>query len=177
MFEPAAVLPEYLVTFRHTVSAGSPLAAAAAAGSDSLLLGSAGGTSNSIQVAGSVVPAGSSSGSSMQQDPLLKPCAKPLQAWLAAAALGQHQQQQQQQEMGTAPNPHLQPGVAELEQRCKSLLEEASAAAPRQQLAALTPTSLSASVGGQQVGIASGLWAACTSTHRVLLLLILPCKR
>jgi hypothetical protein len=153
MFEPAAVLPEYLVAFRYTVSAGSPLAAAAAPSSNSLLLPS---TSHSNQVADSLVPTGSSSGSSMQQDPLLKLCAKPLQAWLAAAAFGQLQQQQQQQhEIGTAAAVHPQPGVAELEQRCKSLLEEASAAAPRQQLAALTPSSLSAFVGGQQVGIAS----------------------
>jgi hypothetical protein len=151
VFEPAAVLPEYLVTFRYTVSAGSPLAAVAAASSDGSLLSSISPAVSSIDGA---------SNSSMQNDPLLKLCAKPLQPWLAAVAQGQ----QQQHGNSLAAGFCQQPGAAELEQRCRLLLEAAVAAAPKQQLAALTPTAMSAFLGGQQVGCS----AASTITLHAL---------
>ncbi|KAF8068426.1 LRRC9 [Scenedesmus sp. PABB004] len=78
VFDPAAVLPEFLVTFRLTAAAGSPLAAAAAAA----------GGSPPAELAASAAA-----------DPLLRLCRRPLRRWLAAA----EEQQEQQQ---TLPPPH-----------------------------------------------------------------------
>jgi len=139
------------------VAAGSPLAAAAAASSDNSPL-----SSNSQAVSN----VDGTTNSSMQHEPLLKLCAKPLQPWLVAADQGRQQQQQQQQhEDAASAGLCQQPGAGELQQRCRSLLDAAAATAPKQQLTALTPTALSAFLGGQQVSCC----AASTSTPHLLL--------
>eukprot|EP00879_Flechtneria_rotunda_P020303 GHRR01021351.1.p1 GENE.GHRR01021351.1~~GHRR01021351.1.p1 ORF type:complete len:647 (+),score=280.15 GHRR01021351.1:1761-3701(+) len=146
VFNPVAVLPEYLITFKYVVTAGQQTdtlsAAAAAANSLNDLAGS----------------------NSKQSDPLLRLCAQPLQHWL----LMQQQPPSENNNIGALeletlsssviPGSNLSADEA-VAQQCQAALSAAAAAADNRRLSfsAVTPEALSGFAGGQQLAALTAL--------------------